>query len=308
MAGKKIFNSGYRYDIALEDGISPRLVCWVTALMVFFATIALAVNFALSAMTQDWMTGLAGSVTVEVKPPAPSDNGAVTDETRRKFEDDAAKVLDITQKHPAVSASRLLPNDEVKKLVEPWLGRKMPADMQLPALIDIKLVPAGNLGQLQVDIRKAVPSAVIDTHDETLQSVGRLADTIRMFALILTGTIVALAVISTVGIVRAKFFIHRQEVETLHLIGADDEYIAAQFRRHTLRGTLQGAALGLMGTVMTLLVTALATRTVDSAIVPQLNLNPLQWCLLALSPVVAGSLVAHFAAQGTVMRELAKMP
>jgi cell division transport system permease protein len=292
MSRKKIFHEKYQYDIALEQGVGAHLVAWVSGLMVFFVTLALAVNFALSTLTQNWADGLSGSLTVEIRQPG----------------DGAQKVLALAQTHPAARGARLLSRDEIRKLVEPWLGSRLPEGIELPVLIDVALAPGGDAALLQKDIEAAAPGAVVDTHAAMLGDVRTLVNTARMFVLLLTGVIVALAVVSIAGIVRAKFSIHRQEVETLHLIGAADEYIARQFRRHTLKGALKGALGGLFAMILVLLAVGYATHTVTLAIFPHLRLVPVQWMLLILSPVLAGSLIAHLTAQQAVMRELAKLP
>ena len=120
--------------------------------------------------------------------------------------------------------------------------------------------------------------------------------------------VVALAVVAISGIVRSKFSIHKGEVETLHLIGASDEYIARQFRQHTLKGTLQGAIVGLAAMVAAIFAIGTATNTIDTAIMPHLKLMPGQWAVLVISPLLVGSMIAHLTAQVTVVREIAKLP
>lgn len=296
-SAKKIFNR-YQYDIALEKGAGPQLVTWVCALMVFFVTLSFAANFFLSGMTQTWMTDLVGTVTVEIKPSDPSS----------KSEESVRKTLNLLKQHPAVEKARLLDKKEILGLIEPWLGREMPDDIPLPRLIDIKLTPEASLTGLHKDISTLVPDAVIDSHAETLGAVKRLVTTLRLFVLLLTAVIVLLAVAAIAGIVRAKFAIHRQEVETLHLIGADDEYIARQFRHHTLKGSLKGALMGLTLMIAAVLGVSWATHAVDASIFPQIQLIPVQWIEIILSPVLIGTLVAHITAQTCVMRELAKLP
>jgi cell division transport system permease protein len=297
---KKIFHGKYRYDIALEQGMGPHLVAWVSGLMVFFVTLALAVNFGLSTMTQGWVDGLSGSLTVEI-------NASPDPALKKKFDADVRKVLDLAKQHPSVAQGRLLSNAEILKLVEPWLGSRVPEDIALPALVDLTLTPGGDVQKLQRDILNVVPEAVVDGHAEILGDVRTLVGTARLFVVLLTGVIVALAVLSIAGVVRAKFSIHGQEVETLHLIGASDEYIARQFRHYTLKGALKGAFTGFAAMLIVLLAVGYITHTVDSAIFPHLRLMPLQWVMLILSPVLAGSFIAHITAQHAVMRELSKL-
>jgi cell division transport system permease protein len=294
----------YTYDISLDEGIGAHLVGWVTGLMVFFVTLALAFNFGLSSVTKNWVTGLSGTLTVEIKPQA--DAG---DRDGKKLKNSARKVLAYLKKNDSVAEARLLTDDEIKSLIQPWIGNDAQLDnLPLPSLIDVKLAPEADILQLQKGMKMIEPSATIDSHTDTLDDVRTLINTASLFVLLLTGVIIVLAIVAISGIVRSKLAIHLPEVETLHLIGASDEYIARQFRQHTLRGTLKGALTGVACTVATLLAVGAATHTVDISVFPHLSLLPWQWAALLFAPIAVGSIIAHLTAQATVLRELARLP
>lgn len=303
----KVFQK-YRYDIALESGAGAHLVAWVTGLMVFFMTLAFAVNIGLASVTQKWVSGLSDSITVELRAPAPEKDGDKQDSGARKSLDEKIKALvALGGKHNAVSAARALEDAEVRKLIEPWLGSAMPADLPLPVLIDMKITPDADLAALKKDILKIAPTATVDTHDDTLQDVSTLVNTARIFVMMLSGVIMLLAVVAISGIVRAKLAIHHPEVETLHMIGAHDEYIARQFRHHTLKGTLKGAIVGVGAMLGTLYVVGRTTRSIDSAILPDISLSTAEWGMLVAAPVIIGTMIAHFTAQTTVLGALRRM-
>jgi cell division transport system permease protein len=308
LQGKKRFNRRYLYDIALDEGVGAHLVSWITGLMVFFVTLALTINLGLNALTQNWVSGLAGSLTVELQPPLPSAQDKITPVEQAEFDTQIQKILSTARANPGVADARALSRDEIQALVRPWLGSRLAGDLPLPALIDIKIAREADTAKLQAEIKAAAPAATIDTHDDTLDDVRTLVGTARLFVLLLTGVIVLLAAAAISSIVRAKLAIHAGEVETLHLIGASDEYIARQFRRHTLEGTLKGALAGLACMVVTLLGIGYLTHAIDSALLPRLKLPAAEWAVLFATPVLFGSLIAHLTAQKTVMRELVKLP
>lgn len=293
-------NGKYKYDIGLDHGAGAHLVAWASGLMVFFVTLALAVNLGLNSVTDGWVQGLTGNITVEIKPPA---DGAKT-----TFDENVKKVLWMGKQHPGIESARALSRDEILTLIRPWLGDGAQEALPLPAIIDIKLSKDGDPAGLATDIRRLVPSATVDTHADTLGDVKTLVATARLFVLLLTAVIVLLTSASISGLVRAKLAIHAQEVETLHLVGASDEYIARQFRHHTLKGALKGAMLGVALTVLAIFGVSYMTHTVDTAIFPQIRLMPLHWALIIVAPMIVGSLIAHLTAQRTVMRELARLP
>ncbi len=310
---RKHFNKKYTYDISLDEGVGARMTSWVTGLMVFFATLTLALNFSLSTVAKAWMSSLSGTVTVEMKAPLlPLTDKTAAAEEQQKFQTGVHNVLAFLQKSPAVARARLMTGAEVKALIEPWLGQgneNTALDaIPLPTLIDVTLAPKADVALLTRNIRTIVPSALVDRQSATLNNVRMLSDTGTFFMLILTSIIGVLAIVTISGIVRSKMLIHRTEVETLHLIGASDEYIARQFRQHTLRGTLKGALIGVLCTVATLFALGHVTHLLDSGFLPHLKLMPAQWAMLLTLPVVTGCLIAHLTAQASVLRELAKLP
>lgn len=290
------------YDISLDEGAGTHLVSWITGLMVFFVTLALTVNLGLSTITKTWVTGLSGTLTVEIKPPMVAGG-------EKKFNDSVAQVMIFLKDNAEVSEARLLGNTEIKSLIEPWMGQGVSLDsIPLPALIDIKLAQNADVVKIQSDLKMIEPSAAIDAHTDTLDDVKTLVNTATMFVFLLTGVIVLLAIIAISGIVRSKLLIHQSEVETLHLIGASDEYIARQFRRHILRNTMSGAFIGLVCTFSTLAIIGAVTHTLNTDIFSHLRLMPVQWGALILSPLVVGGLIAHLTAQATVLKELSRLP
>ncbi|HRJ65809.1 MAG TPA: hypothetical protein PLW48_01610, partial [Alphaproteobacteria bacterium] len=157
--GAKVFQK-YRYDIALESGAGAHLVAWVTGLMVFFMTLAFAVNIGLASVTAKWVSGLSGSITVELRAPAPDKDGDKDSSAARKTLDDKiAALVALAGKHADIISARALEDAEVRKLIEPWLGSAMPADLPLPVLIDMKIKPEADIAALTKDIRKIAPAA-----------------------------------------------------------------------------------------------------------------------------------------------------
>lgn len=300
----------YAYDIALDEGVGAHLVSLVTGLMVFFVTLALIANIGLSGITKNWVTGLSGTLTVELKPPMAGPDGTKpAAKAQDKFDDSVAQIMSLLKGRKDVSEARRLSDSEIRALIEPWMGQGAALDsLPLPALIDIKLATGADATKLQSDIKTVAPAAVIDSHSDTLDDVKALVNTSVLFVYLLTGVIVALAVVAISGIVRAKLLIHQPEVETLHLIGANDEYIASQFRRHTLRGTIKGAVLGLAATIATLAAIGAVTHAFDLHVLAEWHFPLWQWALLAASPVLAGCVIAHLTAQATALRELHRLP
>lgn len=307
----KIFKH-YRYDIALNDGVGEHLITWMTTLMIFFVTLALALNFGLSSFSKNWTQALAGTITVEIRPPlaeTKGQDGLRVDE--KAFAAQTEQALTLLNNHEKVLSARLLPQEEIHKLISPWLGNA-PADLvPLPALIDVRLVPQDNpeslQNSLQKELKKISANIRLDNHTDTGKAVRSIARTITLFSLLLALAVTALAVVAINAAVRSKLAIHQTEVEILHQIGASDAYIARQFRRHTLGGTLKGAIAGTLLAVFCLALIGLASGAL-SAFMAQTPLAWKGWAVILIAPVFCGVIIAHVAAQSALLRELARLP
>src|SRR5690606_33211535 len=146
--------------------------------------------------------------------------------------------------------------DEVGRLVEPWLGDPGGlAGLPLPDLIAVTLdaAAAPDLGGLQQALDAAVPGARADDHQRWLASLLSLAASVQLGGLIVVLLVGLAAVVSVVFVTRAGLEIHRQVIELLHLMGAQDRYIAREFQGHALKLGLRGGLFGFLLAVAALL-------------------------------------------------------
>ena len=109
------------------------------------------------------------------------------------------------------------------------------------------------------------------------------------------------------GVTRTGLSIHRPVIEILHLIGARDSYIAAQFQRHAMRLGLRGGIIGLLLAAATIVPLGLLLHRLESAILPTYTLSTPEWVILGLLPVVT-ALAAMITARFAVLGTLAKLP
>lgn len=305
MTANPIFKK-YRYDISLEDGKGATLVFWLSALMVFFMALSLAVTFALSSLTNNWIDALNGKMTIEI--PAPEEKPGQKSDAAR-FESLTAETLAIVKRQNFIAEAQVLSSAEVRSLVQPWLGSDIDANIPLPALIDVTLAEGADAQTIKDSLSRIIdPSVRIDIHDETMNSMRGIVRTVQVFFFLLTAVILTLSAAAIAAMVRAKIAIHKDEVETLHLLGAAAPYICRQFRQHTLRGTLKGALCGAVFTALILASVAVVTNTLDTTFWPQLKLMPMQWITLSLTPILFACIISHFTAQRTALSVMRQLP
>ena len=178
----------------------------------------------------------------------------------------------------------------------------------MPDLIDATVGKDSeiDLPALSTRLSQVAPGAVVDNHAVWLRRLtdfAAIAETVSFAVMIV---ILMSAVATVIFTTRTGLAIHSDVVEVLHLIGAQDSYVARQFQSHTCRLAAIGAATGFgFGAAIVWLVQVYGDR-LSGGLLPEIALAPLQWALLAILPVAAVLLVV-LTVGITVKRVLGKM-
>ena len=290
-----------RLEIPFDRDGSGRFLPALIALMVYFAALATSGALALDQALQHWSSGLAGTLTVEL--PAADD----------KAKDQFPAALAALKATPGIVSATPLERAQIAKLLEPWLGPGVAADeLALPRLIDVRIDPGFDLAALRGALFRAAPSAVLDDHRIWLDRLAALGFTAEATALLILALVIAAAAMVVIFATRTGLSVHRDVIDLLHLMGARDGYIAAQFQQRALRLGLSGGLIGLGLALATLLALAHAGDAAASlgayaTPVPSLRLALRHWAILFLLPPAA-SLIAMLTARFTVLGALARMP
>jgi len=288
-----------RSTLPLAGDASARFLPWLVAFMVFLACLAVAGVLAMERVLARWDRDLSGEITVQI--PAGSD--AIERQLRLEA------VIALLQTTPGVRSLTVLGEDEVLELLEPWLGTAATAlALPLPTLIAVTLDTRHppDLAALQTGLAAAAPGTLVDDHQRWLGDLMALADSIRAAALLVVGLVGLAAVISVIFVTRTGLDIHREVIELLHLMGAQDRYIARQFQRHALGLGLRGGLFGFILAGLVLLGLGWLAGRAESVFLPTVRLTTYDWVVLALLPLAA-ALIAMWAARATVLRTLARM-
>jgi cell division transport system permease protein len=289
------------FDLPLGEDGSGRFVPWIVAVMVYLATLSVAAGMAVNRSVDKWDIGLEGTVTVEIA----ASNAAAENAGERM-----ARALSLLRETAGVRSAIPIPDDEIARLLEPWLGQgDVPLTLPIPQLIDVRL-EAGtklDLDALGTLLANAVPGARLDDHQywtERLSDFGRSVQITSAF-------IVALVALAGAGTVvfatRAGLAIHREVIELMHLVGSRDSYIAGQFQAHAMSLSLRGGVVGLALGAATLGVLRGIAAPIEGSLLPTVNITAGAWAVLAALPLLAG-LIATITARVTVVRALREMP
>jgi len=282
-----------------DNSIAGGALPWVIGVMVYLSTLASGFGLALNAAMGDWASSLADSVSVQIVNAQAEERDA-----------QAAAALEILRATPGVRSARRVSPAETAALLEPWLGRGNVTDaLPVPALLDVILEPGRSVASeaLAARLEPAAPDAEIDDHARWLARLEDLTEALQGVAAVVVGLLLAAtAAIAAFG-TRAGLASHRESIEIMHLMGAEDSAIAGEFRHRFMLQGLKGGLLGLVLGTATLIVTDHLARELGAGLVPALALGGLDWLSLGLLPALAAGLTM-LAAQVTVRRELAHLP
>ena len=287
-------------ELAFERDPANCYLPWIIALMVYLATLAVAGAFALGATAAQWRGAQSDRLTIQLPPP---DSPASGDQR-------AALVIDILRSTAGVSTVRRLDRRELVGLLEPWLGTaNITPGLPLPDLIDVTVERGAkpDLDALARRLETAAPGATLDDHGRWMGRLATAASAVQALALMLTALIAGAAAATVMVATRASLAVHRETIELLHLIGAQDGFVARAFGRRALVLGLRGGLIGLSLAGLTYMLLQRATSGLDAPLMPRPDWSPVSLATLAALPL-ASAAIAMLTARFTVLRALAKLP
>ncbi len=288
-----------RSDLPLDKDAHSRFLPWLIAFMVFLAVLAIGGILVLNATAARWDQGVGGTLTVQI---------AATEDPEQD-QRNLQGVLNVIAGTPDIENYLVIDEDQMMNLLAPWLGDDaVAADLPLPMLIDVGLADETkfDLRAFTRELQLRVPEATVDDHRVWLQ---RLVNLIRSVEWIATAVLVFIA-LATMGTVifttRTGLAIHKEAIEVLHLIGAQDNYIAAQFAGRAMILGLKGGLIGLALGLPALMAVGYLAESLEGAALPDLSFGPVEWVVFGVIPL-AVSFLAMSTARRTVLRTLKRM-
>jgi len=280
-----------------EAGAGGAPLTAVIAVISFLAVLAMAAVLIINTAAGEWTSSLRSEITVQIK-------GADADEITVRMAA-AMRVLESTE---GVLEASSISQEEAAELLEPWLGEgNAAAFLNVPAIIEVKIAPAlrSDLDLLRNRLNAAAPGAALDDHaswHDRLATAARSGQALAFAVfLIVMGAACAISIFAA----RAGLAANHEIVSVLHLVGATDDFIAAEVQRRFFVLGLRGSIVGLAAALLALGLAVLAMRAGIGAdsFLPSFTLGG--WLILWLLAVpVVTCFVTALTARLTVLRTL----
>ena len=269
---------------------------WVIAILIALVVIAAAGGLSLRNLAENARADLSDAVTVQIIEANP--------ETRNAQARAAADALGASR---LVTSVRIVPEEELEQLLEPWLGASAASeDVPIPALIDVELnrrATAQEIAQLQRALDNALGpmggNARIDAQSEWLRPVYDALSALQYLALALIA-LVGFATAAAVWLAaRSAFSNHRDTVEIIHLLGGTDAQVTRIFQRSVVRDATFGALVGLALGIAAVLLLGRQFAALDSGMIGGGGLGWRDWLVIAAIPI-GGVLLALITGRITI--------
>lgn len=167
-------------------------------------------------------------------------------------------VLRAIKTAPGVTGSEAVPEKEMRRTLERWLGRDaaLSRDLPVPALINFDLAPGAAVAAVEQRVHAVAPQATISAHREQLGPLLRSLRTLQWLALGLVLLLGAAAAAAVVLATRGALDTHRSTIDVMHGIGATDMQLTHLFQRKIAIDAAAGSIAGALAAGLVLLLLA----------------------------------------------------
>jgi cell division transport system permease protein len=242
----------------------------------------------------NWTNDLESALTVLVSAP--------------RDEQSLSRAVVLSRNVTGVASASLMPKAKAKALLRTY-GANIGAlidELPLPSLIEVGLIDRNKnaASLIETELKNAGFTVEIDDHSRYSGEILRTSMVLRGFALLALLALIIASVASIGFAARAALETRRDAVEILHLVGAEDAFVAREVQARFMRLGLIAGGIGALGAgLMTILGSALLMIGASSM---TKGADLLKWYdvwILFLAPIVtavASAIAARIAARSTL--------
>ena len=277
---------------------ATKLLPWVMAIMVYLSALAATGSLLLHSGFDDWANSLQGRVTVQI-----------IGEDRDLIHLQALEIKEVLRKTPGIRSVRIIPDDEITALLEPWLGvGNITDDLPIPMMLDVETDVDSyvNLEALEAKVKQVTDTVYLDDHARWLSHFYTLAYTIEYTALGILIMILLASISIVIFCTKSSMAEHKNIIEIMHLMGAHDQMIAQAYQKRFMQYGLKGGFYGLIIALLTVYGLLNLVQNIAGGLVEMPSLPYLKLSILLIFPFIFAAL-AMMTARITVLRELGRM-
>jgi cell division transport system permease protein len=228
------------------DSAAGRALVAVIAILTFLAALSAGAALLAARASEQWRGAVANEMTLQIRP-----------DSRRNIDADVARAVEMAQGVAGIAEVRAVPKAESDRLLEPWLGTGLDlVELPVPRLIVLKLRGSGgaDIAAFKEALRREIPTASLDDHRLWLRRLSTMANTIILAGVVVVLLVLTAAALAVAFATRGAMAGSRDSVEVLHLVGADDAFIAREFQSRFVRLGLKGGGAGGLAAIVAIAI------------------------------------------------------
>ncbi len=294
-----------KQELPLKGDSTSIFLQVIISISVFIFAITLSGVLSINTMLYNWNQSILGSLTVQIMPINDVNKERATAQTLAHQD----KAIELLQTVKGIIKVTPLSNEQLKELIQPWLGDGVNINnLPIPRIIDVKLAADAEIdfADLAQKLAQASPQASLDNHKLWLSKLIDFADGLKLIA----STVLILVILITSGAIfyttQMSLGLHRHIIEILHIMGAKDTYVAQQYGKRMAWLGFCGGLFGMLLAIPTIFfIGSLAVR-IEGGIISDATLGLVDWGIIFSLPIFS-MLIAMYTAYYTVKRTLQKM-
>lgn len=294
-----------KQELPLKGDSTSIFLQVIISIAVFIFAITLSGVLSINTMLYNWNQSILGSLTVQIMPVNDTNKEKAAAQTLAHQD----KAIEFLQTVEGVIKVTPLNDEQLKQLIQPWLGDGVNIDnLPIPRIIDVKLAPNADLDfmDLAQKLAQASSQASLDNHKLWLSKLIKFADGLKLIAM----TVLLLVITITSGAIfyttRMSLGLHRNIIEILHIMGAKDTYVAQQYGKRMAFLGFCGGLFGLLFAIPTIFFISSLAAQIEGGIISEASLGFGDWSIIFSLPLFS-MLIAMFTAYYTVKHTLQKM-
>ena len=287
-------------DIAFKTDLNKGFLPFITAFMVFVASITLATALIGNNIASDWNQHMNNNLTIQVLPDMKAKYPS------QEIEERISNITKILKQTPGVKSYYAMTKSETVNLLKPWIGDKI--DITLPRIISVQIsnvIPL-NIKTLTKEIKDYSSLIKLETYENwmyefknTISAVQSLLGVIIILILLTTAITISYATKSGLNI-------NKKVINIMHMVGATNKYIATQFSRQMMILAISGGSIGYLISCFVIIIMKSISRDISDGIIANLEFSNYIYLQMLIIPIIAG-IIAKISAMLTIKNELNKM-
>lgn len=293
---KRLFGIG-ESPLLPADKRQARPLAIVVAIMAGLGCLAALIALSGFRAANNWTNELKSAITVLVY--EPRDEAALQ------------KAVQIASQTKGIKSANIMGKEKAKILLRNYganIGTLID-ELPVPALLEVGIDKNNKaaISELQSSLNNGGFKFEIDDHSRYSGEIVRASRLMRIFALLVLISLIIASVASIAFAARAALETRREAVEILHLVGAEDAFVAREVQARFMRLGLRAGIYGAIGAAVLLIIAIFINRFGSSELTQSAGL--LKWYdiwILLVAPLItsfASAIAARLAARET-LREL----